>query len=207
MPVNLADGQEMFLRKNGKGKFDKLRIKLGWYTPHKINSLWFSEFFKSNAIECHAYMLMCQDELRFDYKDIINYCNAEHPSHSVRYLGKCLDDKGNVSEIMMIDPEKIPLRYNMVVFMADVSKSKSGNQHFGMVKNVYVNILNEDNNQQICNYNLSQRYDGMTSILFGALCRCDRGWEFVAVGEGSTGNVIDNLVRPVFYDEERRIAI
>ena len=207
MPVHLVDGQEFFLKKNLQGKFDKLRIKLGWYTPHKLNRLWFSEFFKSNAIECHAYMLMCQEGLEIDYEDIINYCNAEHPSHSVRYLGKCLNDKGNVSEIMMIDPNKIPSQYNMIVFMADVSKTKSQGQHFGMVKNVHINLFEDETNQQICDYNLSRHYDGMTSILFGALCRCVDGWEFVAIGEGSNENVIDSLVRPILYDEDTRIAI
>ena len=202
MPVHLVDGQEMFLNKNVKGKFDKLRIKIGWYTPHKLTGLWFSEFFKSNAIECHAYMLMCQAGMDIDYEDIINYCNADHPSHSVRYLGKCLDDKGNVSEIMMIDPEKIPAQYNMIVFMADVSKSKSKGQHFGMVKNVHINIMKEETNQMICDYILSGKYDGMTSILFGALCRCESGWEFVAIGEGSSENVIDSLVRPILYDDD-----
>ena len=206
MPVHLVDGQEMFLRKNVKGKFDKLRIKLGWYTPHKLTGLWFSEFFKSNAIECHAYMLMCQAGIDIDYEDIINYCNADHPSHSVRYLGKCLDDKGNVSEIMMIDPDNIPSQYNMIVFMADVSKSKSQGQHFGMVKNVHINIMKDETQQMICDYNLSGKYDGMTSILFGALCRCTSGWEFVAIGEGSNEDIIASLVRPILY-EDHSIAI
>ena len=102
---------------------------------------------------------------------------------------------------MMVDPERIPSQYNMVVFMADVSKSKSKGQHFGMVKNVHINIMNEATNQMICDYSLSGKYDDMTSILFGALCRCESGWEFVAVGEGSSENVIDNLVKPILYDD------
>ena len=202
MPVHLVDGQEYFLKRNFKGKIGKLRVKLGWYTPHKLDRLWFSEFFKSNAIECHVYMLMCQESLNIDYEDIINYCNAEHPSKSVRYCGKCLDDKGNVSEIMTIDPDKIPSQYNMIVFMADVSKSKSQGQHFGMVKNAHIDIFEEETNQQICKYNLSRTYDGMTSILFGALCRYESGWEFVAVGEGSTENIIDTLIKPFAYEDE-----
>ena len=206
MPVHLVDGQEMFLNKNVKGKFDKLRIKIGWYTPHKLTGLWFSEFFKSNAIECHAYMLMCKDEVELDHEDIINYCNAEHSSQSVRYLGKCLNDRGAVTEIMLIEPDKIPEEYNMIVFMADVSRAKSRRQHFGMIKNAYIKIFDDETNEEICQYNVLGKFDGMTSMLFGALCRCESGWEFVAIGEGSTENIVDNLIKPDFY-EERSVAI
>ena len=202
MPVNLADGQRFYLQKNKDGFFDEVRIKLGWYTPHKLDSLWFSEFFKSNVFECHAYMLMCQEGVTIDYEDIINYCNAEHPSQSVSYLGKCLDDKGRVTEIMLVDPEKIPRQYNMIVFMADVSKAKSNGQHFGMVNKVHIDLFDEEENQKICQYNLPRNYDGLTSIIFGSLSRCKDGWEFTAIGEGSRENVMDNIMKSFNYDED-----
>ena len=207
MSINLNDGQEIYLQKNDEGLFEKIRIKIGWQMPYKsCNGLWFSDFFEHNYIECHAYMLMYREEMTVDHEDIISYCNSEHYSQSVRYLGKCLEDSGSVSEIMLIDPEKIPEQYSMIVFMVDVSKVNGQGHHFGMIRNAYMNISDEDNTQKICHYNLSGRYDGMTSMLVGALCRCESGWEFLAIGEGSTENIVDNLIKPDLY-EDSAIAI
>ena len=166
-------------------EMDNVKIKLGWRVPGNPSGMWFANFFEQNVVECNAYMLMCQDSSMIDDEDVISYCNPEHDSKSVRYLGKCLNERGKVSELMSINLEKVPLKYDSIVFMADIDRTSDLNQHFGMIKDAYIQIIEGSSNQKFCQYDLTEEYDGVISLVFGIMFRNDEGWKFMALGEGS----------------------
>ena len=194
MSISLSEGQEITLKNRYGKKLKNIRVKIGWTIPYNLNGMWFSDFFENNALECNAYMLMCQDDVTYE-EDIISYCNPEHESKSVRYLCKCLKENGSVTEIMSINLENVPEEYDGIVFMADVSDTKFSKQDFGIIKNAYVKIIDEENNQTVCHYNLLKKYDGMMSILLGAVFRNGRDWEFCAIGEGRKETILNQVMR------------
>ena len=147
-------------------------------------------------------MLMCQESSIIEDEDVISYCNPEHDSKSVRYLGKCLNNKGKVSELMSISLSKIPKPYDTIVFMADIDRASDESQSFGMINNPYIQITDDDRNEKFCHYDLSGIYDGMVSLVFGVMFRGDNEWKFVALGEGSTNEEFGYMLRQIQQFEQ-----
>ena len=60
---------------------------------------------------------------------------------------------------------------------------KYRNQHFGMINNAFIRLVDADRNKELCIYNLSENYTGMTALVFGELYRYKGEWKFNAVGQ------------------------
>ena len=201
-PISLRQGDEVSLN-----YVKNLRVKLSWNVPHKSNWSFFANCFSENTFECNAYMLMYQEEYIADTEDIISYCNSEHHSKSLKYLGKCVNDKGGVSEIMLVNLDKVPLKYDAIVFIANIAKAISRGQDFGMINKAYIQITNEDTNKKICRYDLAGRYDDMNTVFFGGLFRCKNGWEFAAIGEGTMDDSLEYMLTQFSQSENVAIAL
>ena len=207
MLVKLREGQGIDLKDESGVELSEVKIKLGWNVPSNPSGTWFANFFEQSVVECNAYMLMCQDSSMIDDEDVISYCNPEHDSKSVRYLGKCLNERGKVSELMSINLDMVPIKYDSIVFMADIDRTNEQNQHFGMIKNAYIQIIDGDNNQKFCQYDLTEDYDGMISLVFGIMFRTDDGWKFMALGEGSKEEFGYMLKQIRQFEHQSAIAI
>ena len=64
-----------------------------------------------------------------------------------------------------------------------------------MIKNAFIRIVNSDNNQELCRFNLSDNYEGMTAMIFGELYRNNGEWKFNAVGEGTKDDGVSQLIK------------
>ena len=40
-------------------------------------------------------------------------------------------------------------------------------------------------NKEMCRYNLTDEYSGMTAVIFGEVCRHNGEWKFNAIGQGT----------------------
>ena len=208
MFVKLDEGQGINLKDENGFPLKNLRIKLGWNVPRNSSRMWFANFFEQSVVECNAYMLMCKESSTIEEDDVISYCNPEHDSKSVRYLGKCLDEKGRVAELMSINLAKVPLQYDSIVFMADIDRTNDESHSFGMIKDAYIQIVDENNHTKCCQYDLKGNYDGMVSMVFGLMFRSDAGWKFMAIGNGSKNEDFGYMVRQIQqFDQTSAIAI
>ena len=64
----------------------------------------------------------------------------------------------------------------------------------GMIKNSYVRLLDVDQNErEICRYNLTDNYAGMTAMIFGEVYRHDGEWKFNAMGQGTGDANLDGV--------------
>ncbi len=52
-----------------------------------------------------------------------------------------------------------------------------------MIKNAFIRIFDASTNKELCIYNLSDNYDGMTALVFGELYRRNGEWKFNAIGQ------------------------
>ena len=57
-------------------------------------------------------------------------------------------------------------------------------QHFGMIRNAFIRLVDTRNEREICRYNLTEDYSGMTGLVVGELNRNGGQWEFDAIGRG-----------------------
>jgi stress response protein SCP2 len=77
-----------------------------------------------------------------------------------------------------------------IVFVVSIHKARAKRQTFGMVNNSYVRLLALDNNEkEICRFNLKEIGSTETSVLFAELIRENREWQFKAVGEGKIADL------------------
>ncbi len=82
----------------------------------------------------------------------------------------------NLSEIV---PECVKIVFSVVIY-----QGKERRQNFQMIKRCYVRLLDSNNNEkEICRYNLSEDGENNTAIIFADLHREERNWNFTALGE------------------------
>ena len=68
------------------------------------------------------------------------------------------------------------------------------NQHFGMVNNSYVRLINDEIKKEMCRFNMTNNYSNMTATILGEIYRVDENnWAFAAIGQGATDSSISKI--------------
>ncbi len=199
MSVNLQKGQKVDLTKGNSG-LKKIMVGLGWDEADKPSGGFLSGLFSKapQDIDCDASAILCQaggklsgsiidPTTKKPNKDIVYFGNLIHESNSVKHMGDNLTGSGDGDdEQIFIDLKSIPGQYEKVVFVVNIYKAFERNQHFGMIKNAFIRIVDGDTNKELCKYNLSENYDGKTAMIFGEVYKHQDEWKFNAVGEATT---------------------
>lgn len=55
-----------------------------------------------------------------------------------------------------------------------------------MIRNAFIRLVDGKTNREMCRYNLTEDYSGMTAMIFGEIYRYNGEWKFSAVGQGTT---------------------
>lgn len=63
------------------------------------------------------------------------------------------------------------------------------------ITNKRIIFIDADTGREICKYNLSENYSGMTAMIFGEVARVGGEWQFNAIGQPTTDNDITSLAR------------
>ncbi|MGL6108312.1 TerD family protein [Romboutsia sp.] len=93
-------------------------------------------------------------------------------------------------ESIHIDLDQISPAIQKIVFVVTIHEAQSRRQTFGMVNNSYVRLLDrENNNRELCRFNLKADGSTATSVLFAELYRDMSEWQFKAVGEGKIADL------------------
>ena len=64
-----------------------------------------------------------------------------------------------------------------------------------MIKNAFIRIVDGKTNREMCKYDLSEDYSGMTAMIFGEIYRHNGEWKFNAIGQGTKDTSISELCR------------
>ena len=81
-----------------------------------------------------------------------------------------------------------------MVFVVNIYDGRARNQHFGMIKNAFIRLVDMDKGTEICKFNLSENYNNMTALIAGALVRGENGWDFVTDGAAARVQSIIDVV-------------
>lgn len=192
MSVSLKKGQKISLTKTSTG-LRSVMVGLGWDMAVKMGGL-FSR--KSKDIDCDASVLLLQNGKLVHKKDVVYFGNLEHESHTVQHQGDNLTGAGDGDdEQIMIHLESVPAVYDRLVVVVNIFKASERRQHFGMIKNAFIRIVDLQSKQELCHYNLSENYDGMTAMVFGEIYRRDGEWKFNAIGQGTKDTSLTQLIQ------------
>ena len=146
------------------------------------------------AIDCDASALLLQDGKLRNWKDVVYFGALRHGSGAVQHMGDNLTGAGEGDdEQIIIELDKVPAQYDRIVVVVNIFRAEARHQHFGMIENAFIRIVDARNNQELCRFNLSEHYDGMTAMIFGEVYRHGNEWKFNAIGQATTDPGLESL--------------
>ncbi len=129
---------------------------------------------------------MLQGGKLWDKSDIVYFGNLSHKSGTVQHMGDNLTGAGEGDdEQIIVDLSRVPAEYDRIVIVVNIYEAMKRNQHFGMIQNAFIRLVDGRNNVEMCKYNLTDDYSGMTAVIFGEVYRHNGEWKFNAIGQGT----------------------
>ena len=182
MGVSLQKGQKVSLTKDNQG-LSRVVVGLGWDEVQQKKGFFAP---KPQAIDCDASAFLLTNGKLLGVDDIVYFGNLRHKSGTVQHMGDNLTGAGDGDdEQIVVELDRVPAGYDRIVLVVNIYQADKRNQHFGMIQNAFIRIVDARNNQELCKYNLSDNYDGMTAMIFGEIYRQNGEWKFNAIGSGT----------------------
>lgn len=181
MSVNLQKGQKVDLTKGNAG-LRRVMVGLGWDAAEQQGGLFGG---RTQDIDCDAIAFLLNSEGKVESSsDVVFFNNLRHMSGCVLHQGDNLTGEGEGDdEQIMVDLANLPSKYERIVILVSIYKATDRGQHFGMIRNAFIRLVDADKNKELCIYNLSENYAGTTALVFGELYRYKGEWKFNAVGQ------------------------
>ncbi|MBO5287493.1 MAG: TerD family protein [Clostridia bacterium] len=192
MSVNLRKGEKVNLRKpEGGGELRRVMVGLGWDEVEQKKTL----FFTPKPIDCDASAILCINGKLKGIDDVVYYGNLNHKSGAVAHMGDNITGEGDGDdEQISIDLKTIPSQYDRIVIVVNIYDANARRQHFGLIQNAFVRVFDVDTNKEICKYDLSENYDGMTTVICGELVKEGNEWKFNAVGQANKDPNLQTII-------------
>ena len=196
MAVNLQKGQKINLKKSDGSALSNIMVGLGWDAAESKGGFLSSIFSGKKDIDCDASVFLCKDGKLRANEDIVYYGNLAHTSGAVKHMGDNLtgDGEGDDEQIF-VNLNKLPEQYDKLVFVVNIYQGQERKQHFGMIKNAFIRIVDNDSNTELCRYNLSDNYDEMLAMVAGEVYKKNGEWKFNAIGNGTKDTGLSELSR------------
>lgn len=192
MSISLQKGQKVSLSKENAG-LSTVLIGLGWDEAKRPRSGFFAP--KPQPIDCDASALLLRNGRLVEQADIVYFGNLQHRTGTVRHLGDNLTGAGEGDdEQIIVELDKIPAEYDRIVIVVNIYEATQRNQHFGMIENAFIRLVDGKTNKEMCKYNLSENYSGMTAMIFGEVYRHNGEWKFNAIGQATNDPGLSTLV-------------
>lgn len=193
MSVRLQKGQKVSLTKENAG-LSKVLVGLGWDEVQQKRG--FFNLGKQADIVCDASAIMLRNGKLSGNGYLIYFGNLQHRSGTVQHLGDNLTGAGDGDdEQIIIDLANMPQEYDKIVIVVNIYEAVLRKQHFGMIRNAFIRLVDGRTNQEMCKYNLTEDYSGMTAMIFGEIYRYNGEWKFSAVGQGTNDTSLGDLCK------------
>ena len=209
---NLKKGERFELSKAAPG-LTSVRVGLGW-TPNEqpggpdfdldVSAFAIDKTFKIPSDS--FFVFYGQVKMGNAIKDEVE--GLLRPISEDRAILGAIDDPdgrrsdGDDDEDMIITLGKVNSAVEQIIICVSICKYPNDNnkdkrtleQHFGMVSDCYIRIVNETTREEIARYELNQKFEKEDALEFGRLYRVGNSWEFEAMGRGHNGS-LEELVR------------
>jgi len=199
MSVSLKKGQKVSLSKNTPSGLSKVMVGLGWEPVKKSGggflSALFGGFGPDYDLDASVFILK-NGKLRDEYEDLVYFGHLTHMTGAVQHMGDNLTGEGEGDdEQIFIDFKRLPSEYDRLVVVVNIYQAYERNQDFGQIRNAFIRIVDTQKRQEMCRFDLSDDYSGMTAMIFGELIKENNEWKFVAVGEGTKDRGLNDMAR------------
>ena len=182
MSISLQKGQKVSLTKDNAG-LSRVVVGLGWDEVKRKTGLFAP---KPQPIDCDASALALINGKLTYKEDVVFFGNLRHPTGAIEHMGDNLTGAGDGDdEQIVVDLSRIPAEYDRIVLVVNIYQALQRNQHFGMIENAFIRLVNASNNTEMCKYSLTDNYSGMTAMIFGEIYRHNGEWKFNAIGQGT----------------------
>jgi tellurium resistance protein TerD len=173
--VSLSKGGNVSLTKEAPG-LTAVVVGLGW----DVRTTTGSDF------DLDASALLCSQEGKvLSDKHFVFFNNLKSPEGSVEHTGDNLTGEGEGDdEQIKVNLAGVPAEIEKIVFPVSIYDADSRQQNFGQVRNAFIRIVNQADNNEIARYDLSEDASTETAMVFGELYRHGSEWKFRAVGQG-----------------------
>lgn len=198
MAISLQKGQKIDLSKKDGSQLTSLMVGLGWKEVKQ--GLLKSLFAQKVDVDIDASVIMLGEDGKIPSKEeVIFFNHKDHPTGCVHHCGDNLvgGKMGGMedSEQILVDLTKVPANVHRIVFVVNIYDCVNRKQHFGMVENAYIRIVDKGANETIASYNLTEDYSGKTAMIVGEIYREGGAWKFNAIGQPGYEPGILDLVR------------
>ena len=183
MSVSLQKGQKVSLSKEHAG-LSRMMVGLGWDEAQKAKGGFFAP--KPKPVDCDASAILLQGGKLRDKADIVYFGNLSHKSGTIQHMGDNLTGAGDGDdEQILVDLSAVPAEYDRVVIVVNIYQAVQRKQHFGMIQNAFIRLVDKRTGGEMCRYSLTDSYSGMTAMIFGEIYRYNGEWKFNAIGQGT----------------------
>jgi tellurium resistance protein TerD len=87
-------------------------------------------------------------------------------------------------EQILIDLSLVADEVSRIVIAVSIDQSDARGQNFGQVRDAYCRVLNQDTDEEIVRFDLSEDAASETAMIFSEVYRHNGEWKFRAVGQG-----------------------
>lgn len=180
--VSLSKGGNVSLSKLDPN-LKKVLVGLGW-DPRNTDGAAFD-------LDASAFLLTTSGKVRND-SDFVFYNNKTPAGGFILHTGDNLTGQGDGDdESLKVDLSLIPADIDKIIFVVTIHDAASRRQNFGQVGGAFIRIVNDETQNEVARYDLTEDASTETAMLFGELYRNSGEWKFRAVGQGYAGGLAD----------------
>lgn len=180
MSVSLSKGGNVSLSKAAPTMKNML-VGLGW----DVRATDGNDF----DLDASAFLLGANGKVRGD-ADFIFYNNLQSADGSVIHAGDNRTGEGDGDdEALNVKLDSVPADVEKIVFVVTIHDAQMRRQNFGQVSGAFIRLVNDDTQQEVARYDLTEDASTETAMLFGELYRHGGEWKFRAVGQGYAGGL------------------
>ncbi|MER1986384.1 MAG: TerD family protein [Solibacillus sp.] len=202
MSINLQKGQRIDLTKGNAG-LNELLIGLGWDPVEQpksgggfLGGLFGGGGSKAANVDCDASVILLKNDRLASREDVVYFGNLNVLNGAVAHAGDNLTGAGEGDdEQIIVKLKSIPAEYNRLIFVVNIYDAANRNQHFGMIQNAFIRIVDNTTRQELLKYSLTDNYADQRTLITGEIYRHGNEWKFAAIGTGTQDNSIGEVVK------------
>ncbi len=188
---NLNKGDRFKIEKD-KG-LNNLRVHLSWTGNHDLDSSTFL-LGEEGIITSEADFVFYNSENRQEPYDKTKFGAKKNYLAKVRPMSEDGSVLGSIDELegdgdgetIDVCLDKVRPEVQEIVFVATIYDNVS----FGDVEHATITLINSDNGEELCSYELNEAFASENAVEFAKLFLNDEGeWEFEAIGVGHEGGL------------------